>query len=341
MHDMSAMQPASRTAESAIGMPENLLEVPPAIDVAEAEARAVLPKHPEWGTFLLIVACYLLWAGALFGLAQVSQALAVAATGLMVALHSSLCHEVLHGHPFARRAINEALVFLPLNLCVPYGRFRDTHLAHHQDENLTDPYDDPESNFMDPEIWARLPKWRQSLLRVNNTLLGRILLGPMIGQICFMQTDWRLARSGVRGIGRDWALHGIGILLVLGIVSLSEMSVLAYLGAAYIGLALLKIRTYLEHRAHEDMHGRTAIVEGRGVLGWILSFLFLNNNLHIVHHLYPGVPWHRLPRLYRQHRARFQDRNDGYVLPSYASVFRQFAFRAKDPVPHPLWKSSE
>ncbi|MCG7624494.1 fatty acid desaturase [Epibacterium sp. Ofav1-8] len=312
-----------------------------AVDPADVAARAALPAHPEWGTFALIVACYCVWAGALFGLAQLSTVLAVGLAGVTVALHSSLCHEVLHGHPFRSRRLNEALVFLPLNLAVPYGRFRDTHLQHHQDENLTDPYDDPESNFQDPEAWAQLPAWRQRLLRVNNTLLGRMLLGPVIGQISFMQTDWRLMRRGTPGILRDWALHALGAALVLWVVSLSALPVLAYLGAAYIGLALLKIRTYLEHRAHEDMHGRTAIVEGRGLLGMVLGFLFLNNNLHIVHHLYPGVAWHRLPALYRRHRSRFQARNDGYVLTSYASVFRQFALRAKDPVPHPLWKSPE
>ncbi|MCK5502935.1 MAG: fatty acid desaturase [Tritonibacter mobilis] len=333
MHDMSAIELDDQT----VALPL----IAPDLDPATAEAKAALPQHPEWGTFLLIVVCYLLWAGAVFGLAQISQTLTVVGAGLMVALHSSLCHEVLHGHPFRSRSLNEALVFLPLNLCVPYGRFRDTHLEHHRDENLTEPYDDPESNFQDPRIWASLPKWRRNLLRVNNTLLGRILLGPLIGQVCFMKTDWRLARDGVPGIKRDWALHGVGTALVLWLVSLSAMSVLAYLAAAYMGLALLKIRTYLEHRAHADMHGRTAIVEGRGVLGAVLGFLFLNNNLHIVHHLYPGVPWHQLPRLYHEHRSRFQQRNDGYVLPSYASVFRQFAFRAKDPVPHPLWKSSE
>ncbi|WOI35127.1 fatty acid desaturase [Tritonibacter scottomollicae] len=318
---------------------ETPLEV--ALTPDAAEARAALPRHPEWGTFALILACYLVWGGALFGLAQVSHLLAVLLAGGMVALHSSLCHEVLHGHPFRSRRLNEALVVLPLNLAVPYGRFRDTHLQHHQDEDLTDPYDDPESNFHDPAVWARLPAWRQRLLRVNNTLLGRMVIGPVIGQISFMQEDWTLVRRGQRGILRDWGLHALGTALVLWIVSLSALPVLAYLCAAYLGLSVLKIRTYLEHRAHEDMHGRTAIVESRGLMGAVLGFLFLNNNLHIVHHLYPGVAWHQLPALYKRHQARFQARNDGYVLASYASVFRQFAVRAKDPVPHPLWKSPE
>ena len=39
--------------------------------------------------------------------------------------------------------LNEALVFPALSLAIPYQRFRDSHLAHHNDEILTDPYDDP------------------------------------------------------------------------------------------------------------------------------------------------------------------------------------------------------
>ncbi|TNJ41833.1 fatty acid desaturase [Phaeobacter sp. B1627] len=310
----------------------------PEIERVEADARSALPERSEWGTFALILGCYLIWGGAIFTLPQVSLLLAVCVAALMVVLHSSLSHEVLHGHPFNRRAVNEALVFLPLNLCVPYGRFRDTHLQHHQDENLTDPYDDPESNFHDPQVWMRLPVWHRGVLRINNTLLGRMVVGPLVGQIGFMQTDWALIRQGETGVLRDWILHAVGAATVLGLVSLSAMPIWAYGAAAYLGLAILKIRTYLEHRAHLDKHGRTAIVESRGLLGSTLGFLFLNNNLHVVHHLYPGVPWHRLPALYDRHRRAFQASNDGYVLKSYASVFRRYFLRAKDPVPHPLWK---
>ena len=31
------------------------------------------------------------------------------------------------------------------------------HLAHHRDAMLTDPYDDPESNYLDPAVWAGEP----------------------------------------------------------------------------------------------------------------------------------------------------------------------------------------
>jgi len=71
---------------------------------------------------------------------------------LAAAMHSSLCHEALHGHPTRLKWLNEALVFAQLSLVIPYGRFHDLHLVHHTDENLTDPYDDPESNYRDPKF---------------------------------------------------------------------------------------------------------------------------------------------------------------------------------------------
>ena len=68
-----------------------------------------------------------------------------------------------------------------------------------------------------------------------------------------------------------------------------------------------------------------------------MALLFLNNNLHVVHHMHPRVAWYRLPRLFAENRARYLRRNDGYYYRSYAEVFRKHFLRAKDPVPHPLW----
>ncbi len=97
-------------------------------------------------------------------------------------------------------------------------------------------------------------------------------------------------------------------------------------------MSLLKIRTFLEHRAHEEAPGRTVVVERGGGLG----FLFLNNNLHIVHHSRPRVAWYQLPALYSAEREAFLARNHGYSYRSYGEIFRRYFVRPKDPVPHPL-----
>jgi len=282
----------------------------------------------EWPTLALIGAVYAVWGIALWAL-PLWLGLPIAAAA--IALHASLQHEAIHGHPFRRQWLNDALVWPPLTLTVPYLRFKATHLAHHHDEVITDPYDDPESNYLDPGTWEKLPRVLQMVLLWNNTVAGRLTLGPLIGTVAFVLADWRVRDSVV---ARGWLWHLPSVAAVLLVVAFSPMPVWAYLVAAYIAMSILKLRTFLEHQAHDRASGRSVIVERGGVF----AFLFLNNNLHVVHHMHPRVAWFRLPALYRRRRDHYQRRNGGYVYASYAEVIRRYLFRPKDTVAHPLWR---
>lgn len=295
----------------------------------QTDTRAV-----EWPTLAIFAATYVLWAVATTGLWTLSPSLAILVATLAIAQYSSLTHEVLHGHPFPSQHWSEALVFPGITVFVPYLRFKDLHLKHHFDPALTDPYDDPESNFQDPAVWARLPAPVQAVHRFNNTLFGRMLVGPAISTWALVTGDLAAVRKGDRRVALGWALHLAGLVPVAAWLALvGQMPVWAYLLAAYLGWSLLKIRTYLEHRAHDAARARTVVIESRGPL----SLLFLNNNFHVVHHMHPGVAWYRLPALYFGNRDHYLRRNDGYRYASYVEIFRQFLFRAKDPVPRPLW----
>ena len=291
------------------------------------------PTGFEWPTLAMLVLSYAVFAAGTL-LWPVSGLLAVMVCAVAIAQYSSLQHEVLHGHPFAAQTLNEALVFPALSFFVPYLRFKDTHLQHHYDPNLTDPYDDPESNYMDPAVWQRTSGPMRLLLRLNNTLLGRMVLGPAIGTWFFSGHDIAQMRAGNRRIILSWVLHALGFVPVLiWLWGFADMPVWGWVAAAYLGYSLLKIRTYLEHRAHEAFRARTVIIEDRGPL----ALLFLNNNLHVVHHMHPAVPWYKLPALYARKADHYRRRNDSYVYRNYAEVFRKYLFKAKDPVPHPIW----
>lgn len=282
----------------------------------------------EWPTLGLILLCYAGWGAALWWLPLWAG---VAVGAVTIALHGSLQHEVIHGHPFAQRWLNDLLIWPPLMLVVPYLRFRDTHLAHHNDAVITDPFDDPESNYLDGGTWDRLPCWLQAVLAFNNTIAGRLTIGPLIGTVAFILSDLRIGGAAVR---RGWLWHLPAVALVIALVAVSPMPLWAYLIAAYLAMSILKLRTYLEHRAHDRASGRSAIVERGGIFG----FLFLNNNLHVVHHMHPKVAWYALPALYRARKAHYLRRNGGYVYPSYGAIIRRYFLRAKDPVAHPLWR---
>ncbi len=287
----------------------------------------------EWPTLVVMVLTYAVWGFATTFWDEM-PALSFILTALAITQFSSLQHEVLHGHPFANKRLNEALVFPALMLVMPYQRFRDLHLQHHYDPNLTDPFDDPESNFQAPEVWSGMSRHMQAVYWFNSTLFGRMVVGPAISLWALVKGDWVLWRQGDQGVARAWLLNALGALPVFGwLLTIGTMPVWTYMLAIYLGYSLLKIRTYLEHRAHETSRARTVVIEDRGPL----SVLFLNNNFHVVHHMHPTTAWYRLPALYASRREHYLRRNESYVYRSYAEVFRQYFFHAKDPVPHPIY----
>ena len=289
----------------------------------------------EWKTLALIALCYLVWGLSTTVLAAQSPFIAVFVTGVVITLHSSLSHEVIHGHPTPYSRLNYALVSPGLILAIPILRFRDTHLDHHLDARLTDPYDDPESNFLDPQDWDGLYAPIRWLLNCNNSLFGRLLIGPAVSQVYFMLSDYRAWRSGDSRVLKGWVWHIPALFpVLLWVFYLSPLSFWAYAISAYIGIALLKIRTFAEHRAHEIARERTVIVEDRGPL----ALLFLNNNLHSVHHNHPNLAWYELPKRYFRDKERYLEQNGGYLFTSYGQLLALHFWHPKDPVAHPLWR---
>jgi fatty acid desaturase len=302
-----------------------------------AQSRRFARPAVEWPTLALLAATCAAWLALTAFAADLGPWLAVPLLAIVLAQYSSLQHEALHGHPFRDQRLNDAVVFPALGLVLPYPRFRDTHLAHHRDPSLTDPYDDPESNYLDPAVWARLSRPVRAILTANNTLLGRLVLGPFVGMAGFLAGDLAAIRAGDRAVTRAWLAHLAGMLpVLLWLATIGTMPAWAYIGACWLALSILRIRTFLEHRAEERHGARSVIIEDRGPL----ALLFLNNNLHAVHHAHPGLAWYRLPGEYARRRDDFLRRNGGYRYHSYAEVFRRHFLHRKDPVAHPLYAAA-
>ncbi len=283
----------------------------------------------------LILACYGTWFVAGYWLWPNWPLLALALMTVSIALQSSLMHEASHGHPTKYRWINEVLVGLPIGLVWPYRRFKSLHLRHHRDERLTDPFDDPESYYRARWQYERMPRFFRLILQLNNLMLVRLILGPILGLGGLMWSDANAILAGNKKVIHAWTVHAICVLPVISLlVFVFEIPLWIYvLGSAWPGLSLIAIRTFAEHQWSESPEGRTIIVE-RSILG----LLFLNNNLHIVHHQHPAIPWYQLPSLYWANREKWQRLNNGYVFPNYAALIRKYSFRAKESVIHPVWR---
>lgn len=286
----------------------------------------------EGPTWLALVGCYSVWALVLWQ-AETLGLLAVVPGALAVALHSSLQHEVLHGHPTRSAALNEALIFLPLGLSIPYRRFRDLHLSHHNDARLTDPYDDPESFYTTIGTWWQMHPVAGRLLLWNQTFAGRMILGPALSLWALWRGDLTRWRRGEPRIVGAYLRHAVGLAPVGLAIWASGMSPWLYIfGIAYPAISLVMVRSYIEHHAAEEVTHRTAIVDAH----WFWRLLFLNNNYHAVHHTHPTLPWYQLRKRWLMERDDVLARNGQYFIGGYGEVLRRWLFTRREPLVHPF-----
>ncbi len=117
----------------------------------------------DWRTLVLLALVYGLWGYLVLGAHALPQWIIMLLLAPLLTLFSSLQHELLHGHPFRRRIFNDMLGSVPFGVIVPYLRFRDTHLEHHRDTQLCDPYDDPESWYQMRSDWEKRGRFSKRL----------------------------------------------------------------------------------------------------------------------------------------------------------------------------------
>ena len=288
----------------------------------------------EWPTLLVIVLCWLTYGLLTWFWQDLGWWIVTPAGAYVLCLYGSLQHEVVHGHPTRSALVNETLVHLPIGLMFPFRRYKATHQAHHDTDHLTYPGEDPESNYLDPQACNRMCLARKWMLTANNSLIGRLTIGPAITVAVFLISEVKLILGGDRQVGLVWLVHGLGIAAVWCWVGLvCGMPFWLYVaGIAYWGLSLTLLRSYAEHRAHDEASCRTIIVETNP----LISLMFLNNNLHMAHHEKPGLAWYRLPAYYRQNKQRLIRDNCGYLMNGYGELLRRFGLKPKEPLAHPL-----
>ncbi len=98
----------------------------------------------------------------------------------------------------------------------------------------------------------------------------------------FLVTEFRAIIRGHRDHLGIWARQALGVAAILiWLVAICGMPVWLYLVAfVYPGAALMRLRSFAEHRWAAEASHRTAVVEA----SWPFGLLFLNNNLHALHH---------------------------------------------------------
>jgi len=290
--------------------------------IAEHSAPQSWFEQREGPTFLVAAAIYTSWLALLALYQYVPWWIIAPLAGYIVQWHFSLQHEAIHGMRGLPRWLRRALVWPPIGVWFPFELYRRSHSLHHRNSHLTYPGEDTESYYHEEEDWEDYGDLRRWLLIVNQTFLGRLFIGPILRTPrLFIKEVGQMIAGETENIG-IWARHFVGLtFLLLLVTKVFDVSVLQYLAVfVYPGLVFGMMRGFTEHRWGERPAERTAVVESN----WVFGLLFLWNNLHVVHHAFPTLPWWKVPRVWREHRERIQAHNGGFVFRGYGEIARRW-----------------
>jgi fatty acid desaturase len=252
---------------------------------------AISHPHAVW-IWLACVPIYLLAAGSLHGI-------------------SLFTHEAVHGtlsaNPFLNRALGAVCAWPMLQ---NFAAYKVLHLRHHN--HLGDEGD--------PDHYQNYTSWSWLLFSMY---WGRLLLGypayitaiPILGY-----------RQG-KGSERFWILLEVGCVVALVVAAILSpiprlLLIHAWLIPMVIINTLVNIRGMSQHTLLE--HHSDPILGTRSILtNRVTAFFMCNENYHLEHHLYPGVPWYNLPKLHRALREDLVSRGAPYI-DSYFAFVREF-----------------
>lgn len=245
-------------------------------------SRAPYLSVPRLGVDLVM------WVVAVLG-ARASQsgwavAAAVAFIGA-VPMHDILFHghEGAHGHIARTRWLNELLTWVTHALFGLSGAgYRAFHLAHHR---YTHTECDPEVQLM-RSVAREAPGW---------AWLGMPLLAYLAVNL------WPLRRGSStalrRQVVRDLVAASLFHAALIASLGVTTYATFILLPAGTSLAAVVMLRSVCEHHG---MAAGSRWTNTRSMqVGPVLGFLWSNASYHLEHHLFPAVPFHKLPTVRR------------------------------------------
>lgn len=261
--------------------------------------KEALYQTPDvaWPTLALFVAAAVLWGVALWaalaGLLHPALAIAlqtVAAFMQFTVLHDGVHRSLLRAHPRLNDVVAGcAGVFLGVVGSVT--AFRYAHFKHHRHTN--EPGVDPDLWSGEGPRWSLPLRWATAELRYVVIILRDWSQIPRAQQMSIGAT--------VGGIVAAYALcwvAGYGVEATLYWLIPSRLAVL-WLAFAF---------NYLPHHPHDvvQAHNPYAATNARRGGEPVMKWLFLYQNYHVIHHLFPSVPFYRYLKIWQRREAEFK-----------------------------------
>ena len=271
-------------------------------------AHGAPARSTDWRTIALTTVAVAVWFGAAGGALSgrlhwwlTVPASALASVALMIALH-----EASHRNVSRREWVNGLLGRVAMPFIAPYcslPTFRYLHGQHHNHTNagaVRDPDD-----FVTDAPWWQLPvRWALYDAAYVGWYLGRLRQRPRREVV----ESTALALAFDAALVWSLASGHVGALVLVWLVPQR----LAFCAIAW-GFA------WLPH--HGLPAGRRAkTTRARLGMEWLLTPALFAQNFHLVHHLYPRVPFHALPATWRRRERDIRTLDPPLVTPLGAPI---------------------
>ena len=263
---------------------ENTFALPNSEQYFQELKRTPAMSWPALGTFLFA----LLLIGGASGMALTGNmplwgAMFINGIGLYFVF--TIMHEALHRNVSSNNRVNEFFGRLTLMMMIPAAPLEIARWAHFQHHRFT-------TDEMDPDHFIHQAKWWQTPLRWSNF------------DIYYLYNFLRH--------GGDQKKRHTRSLIVTASVYLATIGILTYLGygmevlflwflASRVGLYLVAlVFVFLPHypadvSSKENEYQATTIRQG---WEWLLTPLFVYQNYHLIHHLYPTTPFYNYMKIW-------------------------------------------
>jgi beta-carotene hydroxylase len=215
---------------------------------------------------------------------------------LLYAIQTPL-HEACHGNIAGRDSrwmwLNHLVGFLCGALLLhEYKAFRHMHLMHHRDTN------DPE---MDPDNWV-------DVKRPLNVLVRCLTIVPYYHHFFFKHVVLKPETPGnfkvaTHVIAVYWGLYSIAFWLI--VFGYWREVLMLWLLPHWLGSAIIIFFfAWLPHQPHvaKERYRDTNVFWIDGALAKVVDWLYLFQNFHLIHHLFPRIPFFKYRKVFTELR---------------------------------------
>lgn len=259
------------------------------------------PPPVSWPAVIIMIAANLLIAGisTLCVLGHLPLWAGTVVNSIAIYLLFTPAHESMHRSASSNPKLNELIMAASTFIAIPFGSGRFMRVMHMRHHRFTNEENDPD-HFLSSHF-KLMPLWG---------------FWPFLYLFQFARDPKKFSGIDARGTWRE-VIVGLGTVTVLFFIAPEQMLWL-WLIPIYVGFFLMcLVFMVLPHypaivRESENPYRATLLRQGAE---WLLTPVLMYQNYHLVHHLYPTVPFYRYGKAWKARLAYHQSHNPAVVAP--------------------------